>query len=268
MATFTPAFGIICLISVLISAGGFLYFVYFFSVCYGFSIAGMSVAMMVLFWGGMDTWMKAICILLTVYGLRLGIYLLVREAKGSYRKIMRPETDANVSKRAPGYKFAIWLVVASLYIGQVSPVFFRIQNGTGADTCAIIGFFTALLGVVIEGASDAQKFRLKKEHPHEFCRTGLYRIVRCPNYFGEILLWTGVFLFGITSLSGFWQWFLAIWGYALILWVMFSGARRLELRQNKNYGNRPEYQEYVRKVPIIIPLAPIYSVVKHKWLVG
>lgn len=54
-------------------------------------------------------------------------------------------------------------------VGQVSPVFFRIQNGTGADTCAIIGFFTALLGVVIEGASDAQKFRLKKEHPHEFC---------------------------------------------------------------------------------------------------
>lgn len=49
---------------------------------------------------------------------------------------------------------------------------------------------------------------------------------------------------------------------------MFSGARRLELRQNKNYGNRPEYQEYVRKVPIIIPLVPIYSVVKHKWLVG
>lgn len=73
MSTFTSAFGIICLISVLISAGGFLYFVYFFSVCYGFSIAGMSVAMMVLFWGGMDTWMKAICILLTVYGLRLGI---------------------------------------------------------------------------------------------------------------------------------------------------------------------------------------------------
>ena len=268
MATFTPAFGIICLISVLISAGGFLYFVYFFSVCYGFSIAGMAVAMMVFLGEGMDMWMKAVCILLTIYGLRLGIYLLVREVKGSYRKIMRPETDANVSKHGSGYKFAIWLAVASLYIGQISPVFFRIQNGAETDLCAIIGFFTALLGIMIESIADAQKSRLKKESLHEFCRTGLYRIVRCPNYFGEILLWTGVFLFGVTSLNGFWQWFLAIWGYALILWVMFSGARRLELRQNKNYGSRPEYQEYIRKVPIIIPFVPIYSVAKHKWLVA
>lgn len=85
---------------------------------------------------------------------------------------------------------------------------------------------------------------------------------------GEILLWTGVFLSGFTALEGFWQWFFAVWGYVLILWVMFSGARRLELRQNKNYGDRPEYQEYVAKVPIILPLVPLYSVVKYKWLMA
>ena len=57
-------------------------------------------------------------------------------------------------------------------------------------------------------------------------------------------------------------------GYALIIWVMFSGARRLEIRQDKNYGNDPEYQKYVRTVPIIIPFVPLYSVKKYKFLVA
>lgn len=49
---------------------------------------------------------------------------------------------------------------------------------------------------------------------------------------------------------------------------MFGGARRLEIRQNRNYGNDPEYQAYVKKAPIILPLVSLYSVKKYKWLVG
>ena len=269
METFSFAFGLICLISFLVSALGFIYFVYFFSIEYAFSIAGMSVLTMVLFWGNMEIWGKAFCALLLIYGLRLGIYLLVRESKSaSYRKILRPETDANAGKRSPLFKVMLWILVASLFIGQFAPVFFRIQNGSAPGTCAVVGFFIALSGVILEIWADAQKSMLKRRSPHEFCRTGIYRIVRCPNYLGEILLWTGVFLSGFTALEGFWQWFFAVWGYILILWVMFSGARRLELRQNKNYGDRPDYQEYISKVPIILPLIPLYSVARHKWLMA
>ena len=50
--------------------------------------------------------------------------------------------------------------------------------------------------------------------------------------------------------------------------VMFSGARRLELRQDKNYGKDPEYQKYVTTVPILVPFIPLYSVKKYKWLVA
>ena len=57
-------------------------------------------------------------------------------------------------------------------------------------------------------------------------------------------------------------------GYVGIIFVMFSGARRLEIRQNKNYGNDPEYQKYVKTVPIMVPFIPLYSVEKYKWLVA
>lgn len=269
MATFTSYFGIVCLISFLVSALGFIYFVYFFSIGYAFSIAGMALATMIMFWGNMGIWMKAFCVLLVIYGLRLGIYLLVRELKSSsYKKILRPETDANAGKRTLGFKVVLWILVATLFIGQFAPVFFRIQNGSAPDTCVVVGFFIALAGVILEIWADVQKSKLKRKDPREFCRTGIYRIVRCPNYLGEILLWTGVFLSGVTALNSVWQWIFAIWGYILILWVMFSGARRLELRQNKNYGDRPEYQEYIAKVPIILPLVPLYSVARHKWLMA
>lgn len=64
------------------------------------------------------------------------------------------------------------------------------------------------------------------------------------------------------------QWIACILGYLGIIYVMFSGARRLEIRQNRVYGNDPEYVNYARTVPIMIPLIPLYSVEKHKWLVA
>lgn len=52
------------------------------------------------------------------------------------------------------------------------------------------------------------------------------------------------------------------------VYIMFGGARRLELRQNKNYGDDPEYQQYVKTTTILLPFIPLYSVAKYKWLVG
>jgi hypothetical protein len=77
-----------------------------------------------------------------------------------------------------------------------------------------------------------------------------------------------VFVCGTNALSGVLEWLAAIFGYICIVYIMFGGARRLEIRQNRNYGNDPEYQKYVKKTPILIPLVPLYSVEKHKWLVG
>lgn len=83
-----------------------------------------------------------------------------------------------------------------------------------------------------------------------------------------LFFWTGVFVSGVNIYASAWQWIAAAFGYACIVYIMFGGARRLELRQNRNYGADPEYQAYVKKTPILIPLIPLYSVAKHKWLVG
>jgi steroid 5-alpha reductase family enzyme len=83
-----------------------------------------------------------------------------------------------------------------------------------------------------------------------------------------MLFWTGVFVSGIGSNASVWQWISVLVGYLGIIYVMFGGARRLEMRQNRSYGNDPEYQAYVKKTPIMIPFIPLYSVEKYKWLVA
>ena len=142
------------------------------------------------------------------------------------------------------------------------------ENGGGTDGFCIAGTCVMAFGIIFESASDWQKSRAKAVNPKRFCDTGLFRIVRCPNYLGELIFWTGVLISGLNVLCGVGQWIMALLGYIGIVFVMFSGARRLELRQNKNYGDDPEYQAYVKSTPIMIPFVPLYSVVKYKFLVA
>ena len=95
----------------------------------------------------------------------------------------------------------------------------------------------------------------------------LWRIICCPNYLGEMIFWTGALIAGIGAVTG-WQWIVVAVGYGGIIFVMFSGARRLEIRQDKNYGSDPEYQKYVTTVSILLPFIPLYSVKKYQWLIA
>ena len=111
---------------------------------------------------------------------------------------------------------------------------YRLHNGSGSNAFTYIGAAIMLFGIVFESAADMQKNAAKKINPRRFVDTGLYRIVRCPNYLGEMIFWTGVVTSGIGALTGVGQWVVALTGYAGIIFVMFSGARRLEIRQNKH----------------------------------
>ena len=254
-------------ICMLVSAIGFKNYVWFISLGYGFSIAAEGLAMLILYGKSLTLGTILCCVLFILYGLRLGGYLAIRElGSSSYKKNMKGEIKEG-STVPFGVKIAIWVTCALLYVTQIGGVFYRMHNAVQDNALVFVGAAVMLLGVSLETAADIQKNNAKKVNPRRFVDTGLYRIVRCPNYLGEMIFWTGVLIAGIGAVSG-WQWIVVAIGYIGIIFVMFSGARRLEIRQDKNYGNDPEYQKYVTTVPILLPFIPLYSVKKHKWLVA
>lgn len=263
-----PNFVILLIVSLIVSMIGFKKYVWFISIGYGFSIAAIGITLIALFHRSVDIGLLVQCILFIIYGLRLGGYLAYRELKMvSYNKKM--QTEIKDGKGMPFIaKCGIWISAALLYACETSPVLFRLENGLGTSTAVIIGIIVSAAGLIIESAADIQKSQAKKTAPGRFVDTGLFRIVRCPNYFGEMLFWTGVFISGIGSNTGVWQWVAALTGYLGIIYVMIGGARRLEIRQNRTYGSDPEYQKFVKNTPIMIPFIPLYSVEKYKWLVA
>lgn len=260
---------IILALSLAVSSVGWFYFIYFFSIGYGFTISALSVATAIIFRDVMTLPIALLCAVLFIYGIRLALFLLIREKKSqSYKKILyQPD---NTKKKPAFVMTMIWLSCALLYVGQASPATFYLYNITEGlpvnEAWAWAGMIIAALGILIEAVADAQKNRAKKVNPGRYVDTGLYRIVRCPNYFGEVLMWTGSFIICFGACCNVWQWIIAALGYIGIVYVMFSGARRLEMRQTETYGNDPAFKAYIKKTPLIIPFVPIYSVAKHSWL--
>ena len=263
---FPQAMLVILIVCAYLSAVGFFKFVYFFSVGYGFAIAGSGVAMLVMYSREANLPSILLCFLFIIYGVRLSGFLLVREFKStSYRKTLNHATGGD--KPMPIFvKAAIWIPCFLMYTTQVSPVLYRMDARDYSGNMPVIGVIIMTVAILIESIADRQKSQAKIKNPNRFCDTGLYKIVRCPNYLGEVLFWTGVLVSGFGALRGVIQWAIAVLGYLLLIYVMFSGAKRLETRQNKNYWNDPEYQRYVKKTPILLPYIPLYSLQKADFI--
>lgn len=259
--------GILCIVCGVLCAVGFYKFVYFLSIGYGFAIAGGSIAVLIMVltrgWADGVVWLAVLQTLLFIaYGVRLSGFLLVRELKSlSYKKTMKDDIKAD--KKMPIFVLiTIWISVAVLYTMQLSPMLYRYANGAKDCVLPLIGMAISLGGLILESMADKQKSAQKKENPNSVAMKGLYKTVRCPNYLGEIIFWTGVLISALTALSGAGQWILAIIAYICIVYIMFNGAQRLEKRQMGRYGADPAYNAYADSTPILIPFVPLYHLNK------
>ena len=261
---------VLFIFSLIFCCVGFKEFVWFMSVGYGLSVCGIGIAnLIVLLTGGSLGGLEFVqlsglplyitlaqCVLFICYGIRLGGFLLIRELKNAaYKKTLQ---DAAGAEPPIFVKVVMWLLMGALYLAQTSGLNYRIHNDSGAVIVPIIGIVIALCGVLIEATADKQKGAQKKEDPNMVATKGLFKLVRCPNYFGEVTFWTGTFISGITSYHSFAQWLIAIIGYIAIVYIMFNGCQRLDKRQSMRLAGNPKFEEYASKTPILIPFIPWY----------
>jgi len=145
----------------------------------------------------------------------------------------------------------MWVFVCS------SAAFVAMASSTGVviNGVFIIGLVMFIFGFVVEVIADNQKtaFRSIPENKDLFISEGLWARSRHPNYFGEITLWTGITVMGISTFEGmnYLALFSPIFSYLLLNYV--SGVRMLEYRGQKKWGHLDDYQNYQNNTPKIIP---------------
>jgi steroid 5-alpha reductase family enzyme len=116
-----------------------------------------------------------------------------------------------------------------------------------------LGLGLFLYGFITEVIADKQKsaFRAIPENRDKFITTGLWAKSRHPNFFGEIVLWTGIAVMSISSLQGLQYLTLISPIFTYLLLVYVSGVRMLEARADKKWEHDDEYAKYKANTPVL-----------------
>lgn len=197
------------------------------------------------------SWILAAMVML--WAARLGSFLAVRVHKAG------SDGRFDQIKGSPLRFLQVWVIQGAWVSLTAAAAWIAIS--ADASSRAPIGWLTVVgivvwaLGMVIEIVADAQKsaFRADPRNRDEFIRTGLWSRSRHPNYFGEIVIWVGVFLTAAPVLVG-WQWVALLSPlFVILLLTRVSGIPLLEARAEKKWGDRADYVAYREQTPALIP---------------
>lgn len=189
----------------------------------------------------------------TLWGLRLALHL-------TRRNWGRPEDHryAAMRLRHPNHFAlfsAVWIFgLQGLLMWIVS---WPVQLGQGSERqlswLDAVGVAVWLTGWVIESVGDWQLARFRRD-PAQAGRVmdrGLWRYTRHPNYFGDCLVWWG--LFGVACAGGGVVWTIISPLLMSFLLLRVSGVRLLE---QDICQRRPEYAAYIRNTSAFVPWPP------------
>ena len=204
--------------------------------------------------GGFPARKWLICILVTIWGLRLSLHLLRRNwGKGEdfrYRK-WREEAGNRWWWMSFFRVFLLqgvllWIISAPLLAAQIRPTPERLTwlDWIGAVVWAVGFFFEAV------GDLQLTRFRSNPANKGKVLNTGVWRYTRHPNYFGDAAQWWGYFLIAVAG-GGFWTIWSPIWMTVMLLRV--SGVTLLEKTLSTT---KPGYQEYVESTSAFVPWFP------------
>lgn len=190
--------------------------------------------------------------MITIWGIRLAGYLLVR--------ILKTGRDRRFDDRRDNpLKFArFWLLQGfSIWVIMIPAVYMLTrEEPSSLSFIAYSGIFIWLAGLIIETVADAQlfRFRFKETNTGKWIDKGLWHYSRHPNYFGEMLVWWGIFVYGLGVYQGF-AW-LAIVGPLFITFLLLfvSGIPILEKNNDKRWGKDDNYRKYKESTSLVLLL--------------
>jgi steroid 5-alpha reductase family enzyme len=201
----------------------------------------------------LDARSRVLLALVTLWGLRLAAYLLLRtlghEEDRRYAALRR--------RHEPGFAWkslALVFVFQALLAWVVSVPLLGATTGTRQPLGWLDGIGIALWGVgfLFETVGDWQLSRFKADpaNAQQVMDRGLWRYTRHPNYFGDFCVWWGFYLLALAN--GAW-WTIVGPLIMSVLLLRVSGVTLLERHIGKR---RPGYAEYARRTSTFFPRPP------------
>ena len=187
----------------------------------------------------------------SVWTLRLGIFLYKRIVKAGEDRRFR-----DIKKSLPKFLMTWTLSALWVFLTTVNAITLIALNPLEPiGVFFVFGVLLWLLGFGFEVIADRQKkhFSEQPENKGRFITQGLWSISRHPNYFGEIILWTGIAIISLPFLSG-WQFVTLVSPvFVFLLLTRISGLPFLEEKAEKKWGENKDYIEYKKRTPILVP---------------
>ena len=227
------------------------------------------VSLVDIYWGpgflliaGLATWGRssfgsrtsAMLVMVAIWGLRLALYLVWRKwGEGEDRRY-------RAMREHHGRRFW-WVSLLTVFLLQgvlMWTISIPLQliavrdSGTFPNVIDGVGLCLWLTGFTFEVVGDGQlmRFQSKPDHRHRVMDRGVWRYTRHPNYFGEFLMWWGLWIVSL-PVGGWWTIFSPLLMTGLLLKV--SGVSLLE---STIADRRPEYAEYQRRTSAFLPWPP------------
>jgi steroid 5-alpha reductase family enzyme len=196
-----------------------------------------------------------IALMVTVWGLRLSIYLSRRNwgkgedpRYGSWRKKSGKHFwIVSLFKVFLLQSLFLWAISLSLQYGAVSKTPAMI---TWLDLC---GLSLWMVGFVFEAVGDWQlaAFKSNPANKGKVMDRGLWAYTRHPNYFGECLMWWGIFVIAFSTPNSWWTVL-----SPLIITAVLLKMTGIPLTERTIVAHRPGYKEYIQRTPAFIPWFP------------
>lgn len=219
------------------------------------SVTYLAVSGLAAFASGLQAIDLLLLTLIAIWAVRLGSFL--------FRRVRAAGEDirfANLKTR-PMRFLMTWTLQGLWVFVTLAAALAAITNAQPPDALgwpALIGTAIWALGFAVEVVADRQKARFRADPANQarFITNGLWGWCQHPNYFGEILLWTGIAVIALPYLSG---WQLLTLVSPVFVWLLLtkiSGIPLLQANAKKRWGQDAEYQAYRAQTPLLIPRPP------------
>ncbi|MFC9388698.1 DUF1295 domain-containing protein [Streptomyces venezuelae] len=223
-------------------------------IAWGLAFSAVAVVTWLLSAGHGDDGRRLLAAAATVlWGLRLAAHI-ARRSRGHGED---PRYTALLAK-APGNRTLYAL--RTVYLGQAAlvwlislPVQAASYSSAPLDLPAFCGIALWALGLAFEAVGDHQLARFKQDPANRgrIMDKGLWAWTRHPNYFGDCLVWWGLYVLACTA----WQPALTVLVSPVLMTALLtvgSGKRLLE----KHMSGRPGYAAYAARTSGFFPLPP------------